>query len=137
MERRDFVPSPPMSFWTRNPYESSAKAAESLADYPSGGRIKMWLLGVALALAPIGYGVRCLVTEHATLIGSRGSRLEVTGSAAVAMAIAYMAVGLFIHAHWFWGLHPRLSPWSPVLKILTLLTFLAASIYAGYLVLSR
>ncbi len=127
----------PMSFWTRNPYETNAQVAGSLANSPSGGRAKMWLLGVALALAPIGYGIQCLATGHATLIGNRGARLEVTGSAAVAMALVYIAVGLFIHAHWFWGLHPRLSPWSPVLKIPTLLTFLGASIYAAYMILSR
>ena len=125
-----------MSFWTRNPCETDAKVAESLSYSPSGGRIKMWLLGVGLALGPICYGIRCLATDHATFIGSRGSRLELTGSAAMAMAIAYLAVGLFIHAHWFWGLHPKLTMWSPVLKVPILVIFLGAFVYAAYSILA-
>jgi hypothetical protein len=55
-----------MSFWTRNPYEIDAKVAESLSHSPSGGRLKMLLLGVGLALIPIYYGIRCLqmATRH-------------------------------------------------------------------------
>ena len=113
-----------MSFWSRNPYEADAKVAESLSHSPSGGRLKMWLLGVGLALIPICYGIRCLQSGHATFFGSRGARLELTGTEAVAMAIAYIAIGVFIHAHWFWGLHPRLEALSPILKVLAILVFL-------------
>jgi hypothetical protein len=126
-----------MSFWTRNPYDTDAKVAESLSYSPSGGRLKMWLLGAGVALAPIYYGIRCLVTDHATFLGSRGARLDVTGSPAIAMAIAYIAIGLFIHAHWFWGLHPPLAPWSPFLKAPALLTFLGGFGYAAYSILAR
>ena len=125
-----------MSFWTRNPYESDAKAAESLSHSPSGGRLKMWLLGVGLALIPIYYGIRCLQTGHTAFLGSRGGRLDLTGSPAVAMAIAYLAVGAFIHAHWFWGLHPKLEPLSPILKVLALLVFLGGFGYTGYRILA-
>src|SRR5689334_23372271 len=110
-----------MSFWTRNPYETDAKVAESLSHSPSGGRFKMWLLGVGLALIPIYYGIHCLQTGHARFFGGRSGNLDLTGSSAVAMAIAYIAVGVFIHAHWFWGLHPRLEPLSPLLKVLAVL----------------
>jgi hypothetical protein len=121
-----------MSFWTRNPHETDAKIAESLSHSPSGGRLKMWLLGVALAMLPIYYGIRCLQSGHATFFGSRGSNLELTGTSAVAMAIAYIAVGVFIHAHWFWGLHPKLLALSPILKVLAVLTFLGGFGYAAY-----
>ncbi len=96
----------------------------------------MWLLGVGLALVPIGYGLRCWQTGHATLFGSRGSRLELTDSSAVAMAIAYIAVGVFIHAHWFWGLHPRLEPFSPIIKVVASLAFLGGLGHTAYKVLS-
>ena len=125
-----------MSFWTRNPYETDAKVAESLSHSPSGGRLKMWLLGVGLALVPIGYGVRCLQTGHVTFFGSRGSRLDLTDSSAVAMAIAYIAVGVFIHAHWFWGLHPKLEVLSPILKVLAVLVFLGGLGYTAYRILA-
>jgi len=125
-----------MSFWTRNPYESDAELAESLAQSPSGGRVKMWLLGFGLAAIPIYYGIRCLQTGHAKFFGERGSSLDLTGSSAVAMAIAYIAVGVFIHAHWFWGLHPRLEVLSPILKGFSVLVFLGGLSYAGYRILA-
>ena len=121
-----------MSFWSRNPHEVDTKVAESLAYSPSGGRLKMWLLGVGLALIPSYYGISCLQTGRATLFGSRGMHLDLTGSSAVAMSIAYIAVGVFIHAHWFWGLHPKLAPWSPILKILAVLVFLGGLGYTVY-----
>jgi hypothetical protein len=95
----------------------------------------MWLLGVGLALIPICYGIRCWQTGHATFFGSRGSRLDLTGSSAVAMAIAYIAVGVFIHAHWFWGLHPKLEPLSPILKVVAALAFLGGLGYTAYRIL--
>ena len=125
-----------MSFWTRNPYETDAKMAESLSHSPSGGRLKMWLLGVGLALIPIYYGIRCLQSGHATFFGSRGTHLDLTGPSAVALAIAYIAVGVFIHAHWFWGVHPKLEPLSPILKILASLVFLGGLGYTAYRILA-
>jgi len=125
-----------MSFWTRNPHEIDAKVADSLSHSPSGGRVKMWLLGFGLALVPIYYGIRCLQTGHTTFVGSRGLHLDLTGSSAVAMAIAYIAVGVFIHAHWFWGLHPKLEPFSPILKVPAVLVFLGGLGYTGYRILA-
>jgi hypothetical protein len=121
-----------MSFWRRNPHEGDAKLAESLSHAPSGGRLKMWLLGVGVALIPIYYGIRCLQSGHATLFGTRGARLELSGVEATAMAIAYIAVGVFIHAHWFWGLHPRLEALSPILKVVATLVFLGGLGYSTY-----
>jgi len=125
-----------MSFWTRNPFETDAKIADSLSDSPSGGRLKMWLLGFGLAFIPIWYGIRCLQNGHTTFFGSRGTHLDLTGSAAVAMAVAYIAVGVFIHAHWFWGLHPKLEPLSPILKVLAVLVFLGGLGYTVYKILA-
>lgn len=111
------------TLWTRNLNEIPVEFVEESGDSPSGSRSQMWLLGMGLALLPFGYGVYCLFTGRAVLIG-RGNQLELTGSTAVALAIAYMAGGLFIHAHWFWGLHPRLAPFSPILKAVAALIFL-------------
>ena len=125
-----------MSFWTRNPHKTDAEIAESLSHSPSGGRLKLWLLGVGLALIPIWYGIRCLQSGHATFFGSRGSHLDLTGSSAIAMAIAYIAVGVFVHAHWFWGLHPKLERFSPVLKVWAMLVFLGAFGYTVYRIIA-
>jgi hypothetical protein len=97
----------------------------TLADEPSGGRVKMWLVGVGVALAPVIYGVYCLISGHAILPGDPES-LDVYGDAAFGLAIASMAVGLFIHAHWFWGLHPRYSFLCAPLKLVALVVFLAS-----------
>jgi hypothetical protein len=120
-----------MSFWTDKVDYGLFAVAEDLAYAPSGGRLKMWLLGVGLALIPLGYGMRCLFTGHARLFG-RGADLNLDGSAALALAIAYIAVGVFMHAHWFWGLHPRLEPSSYLLKGLALLVFLGSFGYTMF-----
>ena len=86
----------------------------------------MWLLGVGFAFLPIAHGVHCLRTGHARFCGDNDSKLDLQGSAAIALAVAFLAVGVFIHAHWFWGLHPRLEPFSGLLKVITALVFLGS-----------
>ena len=120
-----------MGFWTNKVHRTAFDDAEDLAYPPSGGRIKMWLLGVGLALVPIGYAIHCLHTGHALLFGQNAD-LDVTGSSAVALAIAYIAVGIFIHAHWFWGLQAKLQAVSYILKLLAVLLFLGSFGYAIY-----
>ena len=92
----------------------------------------MWLLGIGLALLPLGYGIQCLVTGQARLWGSNGSDLDLKGSAAIALAIAYIAVAAFFHFHWFWGLHPRLLRFSQFFKTITVLVFLGSVGYMFY-----
>ena len=121
-----------MSIWTSNAHKSTTDAAETLSYSPSGGRAKLWLLGVGLALLPLGYGARCLFTGQARFFGRRGSHLDLDGTAAISLAIAYIAVGVFIHAHWFWGLHPRLLRFSPILKVLALLVFIGSFGYTMF-----
>lgn len=95
----------------------------------------MWLLGFGLALIPIAYGIHCLRTGHSILLG-QNSNLDVAGSTARALAIAYIAAGVFIHAHWFWGLYPKCGWLSPVLKVLATLVFLGSLGYAGYRIIA-
>lgn len=120
-----------MGFWTNKVDGNVLDDAEDLSYSPSGGPMKMWLLGVGLALIPVSYGVHCLRTGHATLFG-QNSDLDVHGSGATALAIAYLSAGLFIHAHWFWGLLPRCEAVSYVLKILATLIFLGSLGFAIY-----
>jgi hypothetical protein len=125
-----------MGFWTNKEHRTGFDDAEDLAYSPSGGHAKMWGLGVGLAFVPIGYGIRCLFTGHATLIGQNGD-LDVTSSTAVALAIAYIAVGIFMHAHWFWGLQPKLEIVSYVLKFLAALVFLGSLGYVFYGIVAK
>ena len=95
----------------------------------------MWIAGAALPLLPIGYGLHCLYTHQATLPGSRGAHLELHGSAAIGLAIAYLAIGGFAHFHWFWGLRPHLERFSEPGKILSTLVFLPSFGFALYKIL--
>lgn len=85
----------------------------------------MWLLGVGLALVPIGYGIRGLYNGQMTLIGKHAN-LELHGTAATALAISMIAVGVFIHFHWFWGIHQKLFPFSAIGKILSATVFIGS-----------
>jgi hypothetical protein len=123
-----------MGFWTNKEHRTAFDDAEDLAYPPTGGRLKMWFLGVGLALIPVAYGAYCLRTGYALLFG-QNQNLEVTGPSAVAFAIAYIAVGIFIHAHWFWGLHPKLGLISYILKVLAVILFLSSFGYAIYRVI--
>jgi hypothetical protein len=124
-----------MGFWTNKEHRTGFDDTEDLAYSPSGGRAKMCGLGVARALIPIVYGIRCLCTGHALLFGQNRD-LDVTGRTAVALAIAYIAVGIFMHAHWFWGLQPKLEIVSYVLKFLAVLVFLGSLGYVMYKVIA-
>lgn len=121
-----------MSLWSRNPYEDTADEFDDFSNTPSGGPIKMWLLGVGLPLIPLVYGIRCLRRGEARFFGDNGNFLDLTSTPAISLAIAYVAVGLFIHAHWFWGLHPRLYPFSPHLKGFALVVFVVSFFYTMY-----
>lgn len=120
-----------MSFWLRNPYEETTNDIDDFSNLPSGGPIKMWLLGVGLSLIPFIYGIRCFRKGEARLFG-RDDDLDLTGTSAISLAIAYLALGLFIHAHWFWGLHPRLYPFSPCLKGIALVVFVVSFFYTMF-----
>ena len=50
------------------------------------------------------------------------------------LAIAYIAIGAFLHFEFFWGRHPRLRPWSPRLKRAALLV---GACGIGYALLRR
>ena len=121
-----------MGVWTNKVRRTAFDDAEDLAYSPSGGRIKMGLLGVGFALIPLVYGVHCLFTGHARFFGRSNSHLDLDGSAAVALAIAYIAIGIFIHAHWFWGLLPRFEAVSYLLKMASVLAFLGSFGYTIY-----
>src|SRR5688572_2831342 len=110
-----------MPFWTDKHASNAGDALEDLADGPSGGPLKMWLAGVGLALVPTGYGIRCLITGHARYVVRNAPDFELEGSAAFAFALAHIALGAFLHFHFFWGLHPRLYSLSPLFKWISLL----------------
>jgi hypothetical protein len=121
-----------MSIWDNNNRRTYFDDAEDLANAPSGGRVKQWLAGCVLAAIPIIYGGICIERGRTSLFGNR-SDLDLRGDAGFWLAVAYMAVGAFLHFHYFWGLSERLYRFSQAGKLLSLLVFVPSFIYAIYL----
>lgn len=107
-------------------------AMDDLAHIPSGGPAKKWFVGFMIAAMPVIYGIYCIYRGHATLFGTRRSHETLTGEAGLSLAIAYISLGAFLHFQYFWGLSDRLWRYSQRLKLISLLIFLPAFIYAHY-----
>ena len=88
------------------------------------GPVKMWLAGVVVPLAPILYGITGLIVGRTVLPSRSGPGLELTGTDAILLSCAYICLGLFIHAHYFWRLHSRLWRYSDALKGVAVVGFL-------------
>ncbi|SRR5712692_639026 len=115
-----------MDFWNgKNPFDE----AEDLASAPSGDRSKQWLAGVVLAAVPVIYGVVCIKRGHTTFFG-RTDSFDLTGDGGFWLAVAYIAVGAFLHFHYFWGLSEHLWRFSQPMKMLSLLVFLPSFFYS-------
>jgi hypothetical protein len=118
--------SPRERIWVRKERRSLLDDVEDLAYTPSGGRGKQWLAGAVLAAVPVIYGIHSIQRGYATLWGSRGTTAKLTGEAGVWMAVAYIALGAFLHFHFFWGLSERLWRFSQALKTISMLVLLTA-----------
>ena len=54
------------------------------------------------------------------------------GDAGFWLAASYIAIGAFMHFHYFWGLSERLWRFSQFAKVSALLVFLPCFLYALY-----
>lgn len=113
-----------MGFWTDKDHRTHADLVDDLAHGPGGGSGTKWFAGVALALLPILYGLVCLERGWTSLPGSGTRAMQLRGTEGVTLACVYLAGGLFLHFHFFWGLHPRLYRYSQGLKILCLMVLI-------------
>ena len=96
---------------------------DDFEDIPSSGPVAQYGGGVALPLMLVGYGIVCIIRRHAVLSGGRIS-LDLDGTKAVALATATIALGTFLHCHYFWGNIYHLSAWAVVGKILSAIAFI-------------
>jgi hypothetical protein len=103
--------------------------ADSFAHAPSGGRLKQWLAGAVIPFFIVLYGIACLSSGETEIFGQRGGHTVARGSAATALAVSYIALGFFLHFHFFWGLSERLEPYSERLKIVSLIVFLGGFLF--------
>ena len=103
--------------------------AEDFSYEPKGGPLKQWLAGMALPLVPICYGISCFFSGQSRLFSDKGIT-ELSDKPAIALAVSYIALGSFIHFHYFWGLESKLCRFSQAGKVVSLLIFLPLFIYA-------
>jgi hypothetical protein len=102
---------------------------EDFAYPPSGGRMKMVVLGIMLPGIITYFGTRAWWLEEAIWPGRGNSSIVVHGECARAMAVVYLSVAAFIHFRWFWGLIPADRTFQAG-AVCSLFTFLGALIYA-------
>lgn len=90
----------------------------------------MYLGGIILPLILISYGVWCFATGHGVLAGEYAP-LDLYGVRAVALGLASLSLGVFLHCHYFWGNRYHLAPFAVIGKILSALGFISG---LGYLI---
>ena len=90
-----------MNWLKRHPNALDAEIGESLSYLPSGGWIKVILLGIGLPVFFVVWGIRAWITQETVWVFGEG---ELAGNAAKAGAIAILSIALFCHVRWFWGL---------------------------------
>ena len=111
----------------RPDYEPTAFDAD-WSDIPASGPIPKWLGGVAVPIAMIVYGVVCFVTGHGDIPGRFGS-MSVSGADAVALGLASVCLGAFLHCHYFWGNIFQLAAFAVLGKIVSLIGMIGSLVY--------
>lgn len=111
------------------------RTGEDAADWsypPSGGRVKLVLLGIIVPLLIMRFGLNAWITEEAVWFGrlSRSS-VVVHGATAQSLAVVYGSAGLFCHFRWFWGLLSAYRAFE-VGTIVSLIGFLGGLLCAVY-----
>jgi hypothetical protein len=100
---------------------------------PIGGDAARWIGGIAIPLLPAGYGLQCILTQSGR-IGYWIGPDKVHGGGAVALGAAWIAIGAFLHFHFFFGLHPALSPYSrrgkTIALVVACLGFITATLWS-------
>jgi len=86
--------------WWRYPYNPTAYT-DDWESQPAQGPFYQWGLGVVVPLIILGYGLHAIILKQAEF----GDEVSMTihGLNAIALGIAAMSAGLFLHCHYFWG----------------------------------
>ncbi len=106
--------------------------AEGLAGGHPGSLFTTIGLGGFAAVALAMYGLMCVLAQEATFIGSRPVKIvRYSGTPAVCLGVAYVAVAVFMHSHFMWSSSERFHVLGQLGKLLSA-TVVATAI--GYLV---
>lgn len=120
-----------MMGWNDNMNRNTVDDIEDWSYPPSGGRMKMILLGILLPLMIGGYASKAWMTQEAVWLGRGGADMIVKGGAARALAVCYLGGAAFCHFRWLWGLVPayRVFTIGIVLSIIVALSGCGSAFY--------
>ncbi|RBP44306.1 hypothetical protein DES53_104125 [Roseimicrobium gellanilyticum] len=118
-----------MSLWTNKDRRTHQDDADAFAYDPNGGGLKQWLVGAVLPFFMVLYGITCLSSDQTDIFGPDG-RTVAYGTAATGLVVAFIALGCFLHFHFFWRLNERLEPYAARLKSVSLLVFLGGFLFS-------
>jgi hypothetical protein len=85
----------------QRPYNPTAYD-DDFEDQPRQGPFYQYVLGAALPVLILYYGVRMIVRQEAGF-DSEGVRMILHGMSAMALGIAAISLAVFLHCHYFWG----------------------------------
>lgn len=107
---------------------------EDLSYPPTGGRVKIAILGILLPLLLAYFASKAWIDQVATWPGNRGHGVIVKGETARAIAVCKLAVALFCHFRWFWGIVStyRVFTIGMVVSLILFLCGLGAALYFGF-----
>ena len=86
-----------------------------------------WAFGVVPEALLAAYGLRCIVAQHAVIIGTRFRFLHLSGIEAIVLGCAWLALASLGFFHYFCGDHPRLEKHAAPGKLISM-TVLAMSL---------
>lgn len=97
-------------------------------------RLERWAEGLLYPALPIAYGICRVIWRTAWIGGGRGAGplIEVHGGPAIAMGIAFIALGMFLHYRFFWSRHPVWPVIGQVGEAASLIVGIGAVAYAHF-----
>jgi len=121
-----------MNILNRSVQKADVDLADSLSGTASGTMFSRVVGGMIAAVVVGSLGLRACITGHATLLGSRGSTLDLSGPAAVSFGVALLGLALFLHFHFVWTTSELLYRWGDLGKGASLLVFVGGLGYMGW-----
>ena len=121
-----------MGWWDRNVYQVDLDVAGNLSGRPESTIWSTWVGGVMAPLGMAGYGVYCCLVHQALIPGDAYSSLVLHGRAGVALGLAWLSGGVFLHFHYYWPTVARFCPFANLGKGISLLGFIAALGYVWW-----
>ena len=117
------------------PRRGYSTVAESLTGDASEDKWSRWCGGVISATIPAVIGLMSILYQSAYFIGGRPTRIvRYDGTDAIALGAACLAIGLFMHGHYFWSGSNRYYFVSQILKPAGIL---GVAIAFGYVVVNQ